>query len=144
MDRDNSGINDAKLNSDAQLAIRRVVSSLPDEPVSMAWRSGLNEQLFTMAARQQRKKRILWFASPIAGVSLAMALALVMVFRPISHSPAGVPDRGVESAILSDHHASTLSNELSAAGLNLNEVTTDANDTDSPADDRTGDDAESL
>lgn len=109
----------------------------------MTWRSELNEQLRLAARKRQVRRRFLWFASPIAGVSVAAAFIVLIFVRPGSGPSPAVPDRGIETAILSDHHASTLSNEISAAGLNLTEVTADANDTDTDYD-SDGDDADSL
>jgi len=130
MNAEDNGFEDAKLNSTGQQAIRDMVRALPDESVSMTWRSSLNEQLLVLAAKQQKKRRILWFARPAAGLSLAMGLALVLMFMPSAHQTVKAPDRGIESAILSDHRSSALLNEVSSAGLNLTEVTTEANTSD--------------
>jgi hypothetical protein len=125
-----SGVDDAKLNSPGQLAVRDLVRALPEDTVSMAWRSSLNEQLLGLAAKQQKRRRILWFAPPAVGISMVTVLAFVLMIQPTTHPAAGIPDRGIESAILNDHHASTLSSDVSSAGLNLAEVTSDANETD--------------
>lgn len=130
MDAEEMGVDDAQLNSSGQVAVRNLVRALPEETVSMAWRSSLNEQLLTLAAKKQKKRRLLWFATPTLGVSLVTGLAFVLMFHPAPHHPINVQDRGIESAILNDHHSSTLSNEVSTAGLNLNESATDANESD--------------
>ena len=75
-------VEDAKLNSAGQMAIRSMIQALPEEPVSMAWRSALNEQLLASAAKQRKKRRLLWFASPAAGLTLVTALAFVVMFQP--------------------------------------------------------------
>ena len=127
MNKDSDGFDDMKLTSPGQEIVRSIVKSLPEEPLSMAWRSSLNEQLLLIAAKQKRRKRLLWVASPIAGFSFAMALAFVVMFNPSRsiRNTSSVP--GIESAIISDHHSSSITNEVSAAGLNLNEVNSDAN-----------------
>ena len=130
MNPDHNGVEESKLNSAGQQAIRAMVSSLPEEPLSMAWRSSLNEQLRLVAAKKQKRKRLFWVASPLAGLSLTGALAFIVMFQPMAHKPVVSPDRGLESAILKDHHNSTLVNEMTSAGLNLTEVTTDANESD--------------
>ena len=130
MNPDRDAVEESKLSSVGQQAIRNVVSSLPDEPLSMAWRSSLNEQVRLMAAKKQKRRRLFWVASPLAGLSLTGALAFNVMFQPMSHKPISVPDRGLETAILKDHHNSTLGSEMTSAGLNLTEVTTDANESD--------------
>jgi len=130
MDPKDNGIDESRLKSAPQLAIRDLVRGLPEETVSMAWRSSLNEQLLVVAAKQRKKRRILWFSGPAVGISLATALAFVVLFQPSSHPTVKAPEYGIESAILNDHHSSTLSNEVSTAGLNSTEVSTEANESD--------------
>jgi len=130
MNANDKGVDEAKLNSAGQLTVRNLVRALPEDTVSMAWRSSLNEQLLTLAAKRQKKRRFMWFATPTLGISMVTALAFVIMIHPAPRHTVGLPDRGIESAILSDHHTSTLSNEVSTAGLNLNEATSDANESD--------------
>ncbi len=115
------------LNSVSQMAVRGVVQALPEEQVNMTWRSSLNEQLLLMAAQQRRKRRMWWYMSPVAGFSVAVGLAFFVLFQPSKISPSVIPDRGIESAIFSDHHNSVISNEVANAGLNDNEVANVAN-----------------
>jgi hypothetical protein len=144
MNAEDKGVDDSQLNSASQMAVRNLVRALPEETVSMAWRSSLNEQLHTLAVKKQKKRRLLWFATPTVGISLVTALAFVLMFQPAPHHPISVPDRGIESAILSDHHSSTLSNEVSTAGLNFNEASSDANDADPEDGVWSEDDVESI
>jgi len=118
---------DAKLNSSEQQTISRIVKALPEDTVSMAWRSSLNEQLLAVAAKQRKKQRMLWFIRPALGLSLATVLAVVVMFHPVDKQVPIQPDHSVESAILSDHHNSVLMNEVSSTGLNANEVNSEVN-----------------
>lgn len=144
MNADNMEIDESRLGSPGQLAIRGMVKSLPEETVSMTWRSSLNEQLLLVAAKRQKKRRLLWFATPALGVSMVTALAFVLMIHPAPNQTITLPDRGIESAILDDHHNSTLSNEVSTAGLNLNEATSYADEDDSKDGIGGGVDSESL
>ena len=83
-----------------------------------------------MAAKQLKKRRLLWFAPPTVGISLVTVLAFVLFLNPVKHQPVRVPDSGIELAILNDHHSSTLTNEVSTAGLNMTEATVEANESD--------------
>jgi len=123
----NAGVNDDKLDSIGQQAVRKIVQALPEDAPSMAWRSSLNERLMEVAAKKQKKKRIAWIVRPALGLSLATVLAVVVMFHPFARKPISTVDRGIESAIMSDHHDSVILNEVSSTGLNANEVTTDAN-----------------
>ena len=118
---------DEKLSSVGQQAIKGMVKSLPEDTLSMAWRSSLNEKLLEAAAKKRKKQRLVWVLRPALGLSLACALAVVVMFQPLGHKSMPVPDRGLESAIMSDHHNSVLLNEVSSAGLNANEVTSEVN-----------------
>ncbi len=127
MNLDHNPVEDSRLNTPGQVAIRSLVSALPEEEVSMAWRSSLNQQLMQIAAKKQRRKRFLWIASPIAGLSVASALAFVVMLQPFAHKPIVRPDTGIESAILADHYSSTILSDVTSAGLNSTEVSTEAN-----------------
>ena len=118
---------DSKLESEGQLAISKMVQSLPDEPLSMAWRSSLNEKLLETAAKKRKKQRLAWVLRPALGLGLASVLAVVVMFQPHAPRTSPVADKSLESAILTDHHNSVLFNEVSSAGLNANEVTSEAN-----------------
>jgi hypothetical protein len=76
---------DSKLASAGQQAIQQIVHQLPEDTLSMAWRSSLNERLLADAATAKRRLRFTWFAMPTAGIAVAAALA-VGVFL---HAPSG-------------------------------------------------------
>jgi hypothetical protein len=140
----NSGMNDEMLDSVGQQAVRKIVQALPEDSLSMAWRSSLNERLVVAVAQKQKKKRMAWIVRPALGLSLATVFALIVMFQPSWRRSMATPDRGIESAIMSDHHNSVLLNDVGNAGLNANEVTSEANPED-PDDDMWSDaDAQSL
>lgn len=74
-------VSDEQLSEPAQIAIRNLVREMPDESLSMAWRSGLNEQLLLESRRYQRKTRWMFALRPVAGLALAGAMAAIFVFR---------------------------------------------------------------
>lgn len=83
------GALDARLNSEAQVAMRDVVRALPEDSVSMAWRSALNERLLAEAVTPKRRFAWLNFSwRPAVGLALAGALAGIIIFRPNSAAPA--------------------------------------------------------
>ena len=100
---------------------------MPEDTLSMAWRSSLNEKLLQNSVEKKRKQRLAWVLRPAMGLGLACLLTVVVMFQPIGRHGVAIPDKGLEAAILSDHHNSVLQNEVSSAGLNANEVVSEAN-----------------
>lgn len=127
MNRKNTFDEDSRLSTPSQLAIKSLVAAIPDEEVSLAWRSSLNQKLMLEVAKKQRRRHMFWIASPIAGLSVAAALAFVVMFHPVSHHAAPKTDLSLEAAIVADHHKEVLETDLSSAGLNGAEVATEAN-----------------
>jgi hypothetical protein len=115
---------DQELGSPGQQAMREVVRSLPEETVSMAWRSSLNTQLHAVAAKKRRLDLFSWVWKPAAGVVVAGALALAFMARtPLVDSPVTTgrgPD--VEKGLMNAHLESTASWEVAGDGLTANEV----------------------
>ncbi|MDR3689144.1 MAG: hypothetical protein P4L46_07170 [Fimbriimonas sp.] len=125
LDRMNSV--DDMIESPEQHSVRKLVQALPEESLSLAWRSSLNEKLLETAAAKKRRNRLNWILRPALGLGLASVLAVIVLFHPSQAPKSSTPDRGIESAIVSDHRASVLLGEVSSAGLNVNEVASEAN-----------------
>lgn len=117
---------DDQLNTPSQLQVSQFVKAMPEDTLSMAWRSSLNEKLIEASNQKRRKQKLAWILRPAMGLGLAFALAIFVVFQPMG-SHTVMPDRGLEAAILTDHHNAVLQNEVSTAGLNANEVISEAN-----------------
>lgn len=95
-------------------SMRSLVHGLPEDSVSLRWRSELNEQILAMAAQPKRNRlALLWRAS--AGVAVAGALAFAFIAnRPVGtpgvYVPSSTPD--VTAAILDAHEASYAYREM--------------------------------
>lgn len=117
---------DAQLKAPEQLAVRKMVKELSDEPVSLVWRSDLNERLRVAAVAQKRRSRIVWIWRPALGLGLASVLAVTFLF---SHNgPQALPSKkssGVEAALLQAHRENVAADDLAGAGLNPTEVDQD-------------------
>jgi hypothetical protein len=80
-----------KLSSSSQMAIQEIVRGLPEDSLSMAWRSQLNERLRAEAVVARPKRRFTWFALPAVGLSAAAAFAFIAVFHtPTQTEPSFV------------------------------------------------------
>jgi hypothetical protein len=111
---------DAQLATPAQSAMREVVQALPEESLSMAWRSGLNERLIAEGARHQRRRRFFWMLRPAAGLAMAGALAAVFMIRT-SSVPDVTPNTGgsdsFEAALLSAHNEASQFADVAGSGV---------------------------
>jgi hypothetical protein len=109
---------DQKLNTPGQQAVREVVRSLPEETVSLAWRSSLNEELLKMAKPRRPWYTLMW--RPAVALAFAGALATVALLR----TPEVAPNRDVrmEAALLAAHEQATALTEVTGSGLTPVEV----------------------
>jgi hypothetical protein len=112
---------DEELNSAAQVQIRETVRALPEEPLSLAWRSDLNTQLRGVAARKRKLDLFGWVWKPAAGGALACALAFAFLIRP-GGSMSEVPSNGIEKALVGHYVDTTASWEVAGDGVTVNEV----------------------
>jgi hypothetical protein len=115
---------DLRLESETQLQIRQAVRAMPEDTVSMSWRSELNEKLVAGIQAKQKKRRFAWILSPALGLGLAGALAVVMmtkttstvVDQPMSHQSA------LEESLVATHQDALRYTDVTGVGLNPDEV----------------------
>ena len=84
-------------------AIAKLVHDLPDDVPSLAWRSQLNERILAESHCLSRRKRILSWSAPSAGLALAAAVTLVMLSRSAVEMQAQDSARSFESALVTTH-----------------------------------------
>lgn len=112
---------DQELNSPAQLQMRDAVRALPEEPLSLAWRSDLNTRLLGAAARKRKLDLFGWVWKPTAGLALAGALAVAIMFKPMAPSQPTVTT-GIEKDLVSHFVDTTASTEVAGDGISVGEV----------------------
>jgi hypothetical protein len=123
----------ARLDSDSQVAISKIVSSLPEEPLSLVWRSELNESLRAVSNQNRKRKRMFNFLSPLAGLSVACALAGIVLFRTphtsrlSSQSPV-VASAGpsLEASLFHAQQDDMRASDVAGAGLSRTEAADNA------------------
>ncbi len=109
---------DAKLSLPGQAAMRDVVSQLPDEMPSMAWRSELNTKLMAEASRRNRRARFVWALRPAAGLAFAGALAFVFVLRSTPTPSASTATTGtLEAEIVTAHTQAATFADVAGTGV---------------------------
>lgn len=111
---------DRELNSAAQLHVREVVRALPEETLSLAWRSELNSRLRSEMARRRKLNLFGWVWKPAAGIALAGALAVAFMVQPANPVPANGGE--LEKALVSHYVDSTASWEVAADGVSMGDV----------------------
>jgi hypothetical protein len=107
---------DRGLASEGQEQVSRLVHALPDDPLSMVWRSGLNARLALEAAKQRRKFVFGWMWKPALGFAACMLLASVTILRHPAPVPTGSND-GVEQALVKSHIDNFASMDVAGVGL---------------------------
>jgi len=123
---------DALLNSAGQQAIREAVNAMPEEQLSLAWRSDLNERL--RQVRPTSKWRVTinatWKPAVMFALGGCLVMALMLRTTPLS-SPKGSDN--VEASLVAAFDDSANSEEVAGPGLGMHEVgdTTQASDSSS-------------
>jgi hypothetical protein len=119
-DRQGQDLN-RELDSASQRLVREVVKSLPEEAVSLSWRSQLNDRLRAEADRRRKLDLAAWVWKPGVAIAVAGALAVAFVSRmpdmgPVTNSP------GVEKVLVNSYIEGTASWAVAGEGITANEV----------------------
>lgn len=95
-----------------------LMREIPQDQVSMAWRSQLNERLLSLGARQKAASRWMGIWRPVMGLGLAGALALVFVSQRVpTHAQTPRKPANLEAALLEIHADSVSYTQIAGAGL---------------------------
>ncbi len=102
---------DQQLNADGQQAVRQVVRELPEESMSMAWRSDLNERLLQMTPAKRKRWHLLdW--RPALGVGLAV-VAFGFLILPNRSAPSA--NGTLEESLASVHAGAQIEAEFGSS-----------------------------
>jgi hypothetical protein len=103
---------DGELSSPAQQRVREIVHSLPEETLSLSWRSDLNARLRSEAARRRKLNLFGWVWKPAVGVAFAAVLVLAFVARMPNMGPVERPRPNVEQALIGSYVDTTASLDI--------------------------------
>lgn len=111
---------ESKLNSDNQQKVAMLVKSLPEEDLSMSWRSGLNVKLMAAqeakAKKRSAKKLFAWASSVSAGFAATAYFVLMANVAPVV-SPTSQGDSVVfASELVKTHQESVVLASVSGIG----------------------------
>ncbi len=110
---------DTLLEGSGQEFVRGLVANVPDDDLSMAWRSSLNERLLQTAHVAPKKQRMAWFLRPAMGLAFASALAAVLMIRMSPPSSSIVRTTGsLEAALVRDHEQNIVMSDVAGLGVN--------------------------
>lgn len=119
MKQDRHSSSQEALDSAVHQAMRQVVRDLPQDDLSMVWRSGLNERLRAVAeAKRKRRLWINWALKPAVGLGAATAATFVM-FALTMHTPT-TKSHAIEGLLVEEHRRSStlpLVSEVGAGAL---------------------------
>jgi hypothetical protein len=123
---------DALLNSESQQVVQRAVQALPEDSLSLSWRSELNEQLRN--ARQVSRWRQRFAAAWRPGLALALTgcLAIMLVFRTTPESAQS--HSNLEASLVSVYFDTANSDEVAGSGLAMHEVNDTTQSTETSSD----------
>ena len=97
-----------------------MVRELPEESLSLAWRSELNERLRQIQPKSRVRSRFERSWKPALGLALASCLAMVVTLRGPSVQPA--QSHGLEDTLVSSYSERTTMEDLASDGLSIHEV----------------------
>ena len=118
---------DAQLASAGQQKIRQAIKSMPEDTVSMAWRSNLNERLMASVSARRRKRRLAWIMSPALGLGVAGVFALTLFTKtPEMPNPQPSTSGNVEASLVASFKNSIDYTDVTGVGLNPDEVVSKA------------------
>ncbi len=115
---------DQALESSVHQQLKEAVRSMPEDTLSMSWRSELNQKLMVKIEAKQKKRRFAWILSPALGLGLAGALAVVVMTKspitPSVNSFTNVPH--IEESLVASHQDALRYSDITGVGLSPEEV----------------------
>lgn len=120
-------ISDEQLDSTAQQSIASLVKRLPEENLSMSWRSSLNEKIRAEAEKRQkqRRARIVWSSSlgfGMAGAILFMLVAPNMMRGSVPAATGTNKTEVLESSLYAMHQESVVLSAVSSTGVSYRQT----------------------
>ena len=89
--------------------VREIIQEMPEDVLSLTWRSQLNEKILVESARIQRRRKLSWWSRPAASLVLAGGLALVFLVRAPMMNARVADAPSIESTLLNVHRESQVS-----------------------------------
>lgn len=117
---------ESKLNSESQLQVASMIKSMPDEDLSLSWRSSLNVKL--MAAEKARKKQrttkrfFAWGSSLSAGIAAVSYIVLMTNASSIAPINSKSQSMAFASELVKTHQESVVLASVSGTGTSLHET----------------------
>lgn len=112
---------DQLLDEQSCSVVSQVVKELPEEQVSLVWRSELNQKIAAMAGKRRRAMLLSWMWKPAVGMAVCTALVVAVFVRRDAASVGTVTplvqDAGFERALVREHLASASSIDVAAEGF---------------------------
>lgn len=115
---------DELLATPKQQVVNALVAALPEENVSLQWRSSLNEKLRAMTPVRKHVSFMLIGFRTLAGIGLASLLCIAFYTKfgggasaPANANPEASAPQKIGSALISAHRESVTSSEIAGPGI---------------------------
>lgn len=112
---------DRKLSDPIQTFISEAVKGLPDEQLSMAWRSELNDKLRLVRPVSKASALLSFVWKPTAGLAMAGCLALAFVMLN-SSGPVAKQGSNLEASLVSAHRDAMTARDVAGEGIGIAEL----------------------
>jgi hypothetical protein len=136
--KNEEAFDESRLNSDTQRKVANLIKSLPEEDLSMAWRSSLNMKLMDVqnAKRKQRvtKRIFAWGSSLSAGIAATAYIVLMTNAPSITPTNSRSESVAFASELVKTHQESIVLASVSGTGSSIHETSL-TEDSYSPVDD---------
>jgi hypothetical protein len=117
---------DSKLDSKSQLQVASLIKALPDEDLSLSWRSQLNVKLMAAEEAKRKKKQskriFAWGTLPFAGVAATAMVLMIGNGAPIGAPVATNSSSAFASELVKTHQESVVLASVSGTGSSVHET----------------------
>ena len=108
------------LEASGQQSVRQLIKAMPEDTVSLQWRSSLNEKLLALAPGKKKLSALVIGFRTLTGLGIASILFLVVFTRVSTVKPMlsqSFSGSALASALLDEHRHSEDSGEIAGAGV---------------------------
>lgn len=103
--------------------VPNLLKAMPEDQLSMTWRSSLNERLHSLGAQAQRRSRRWMVLRPALGLGFAGALALVFALQVVpTERPGRTTSSNLEARLINLHESTASYTEIAGPGLAAHEA----------------------
>lgn len=124
--RKEASIQDSQLESPSQQKVASLIKAMPEEELSLSWRSNLNVKLLeaqqAKAKRKQVRRFYAWGSSLSVGLAASVFAFVMFQAPPVSRQDNKVVNSGLASELVKAHQESMVLVSVSGTGAAARET----------------------